>query len=134
MASDKGKKTLVMTIVISLLIYAVMIGLHFDPEFRNRSAVLFGKAPLGLPVTAVVIVVETFLYLPMTIVWYHLVVLLRRAQEEGASAPRGTFSFLAFLVEAEKNFPDLKRSIYICVGGFFYCVAILIAFVVYTKN
>lgn len=128
------KKARIGAVVLSVLVYAILCGIHFDPKVRETSVKAFGAAPIGMPVTAVVLAGQTLLYLPMPFAFYHGMILLFRSQQEGGGTPRGLFSMLAFLVEAEKRFPELKPSVYACVGGLFYFGAIIATWIWYTNR
>jgi hypothetical protein len=121
-------------ILIGVILYAILVGTQFDPKAREVSVQAFGEKPFGLPVTAVVIIAQTILCLPMPWVFYHLMLLMLRTREEGGNLPHGALSLLPFFSDAEKKFPELQRSIWICIGAFFYFVAICAAWISYTYH
>lgn len=127
------KKTRIGTVVVSFLFYAIFCGIQFQPEVHETMVKAFGEAPLGMPVTAVVIVVQSLLYIPMPFVFYHGALLAVQSQQEGGPIPRGPFTWLMVLTEAEKN-PELRKSAFISLGGFFYFCALLFAWCWYADS
>jgi hypothetical protein len=111
---DLEKKVTRTSIIVSLLIYAVVIGVNYDPKVRAKFAEAFGAEPLGLPVSFVVAVIETLLYLPMPWVFWHGMRLTFRALEEGRRPGIG------YLLTVGFSHPELRRSQVICLGGLVY--------------
>ena len=70
-ARDRTKMVRRVAVFVSVVFYAILIGVNFAPEGRGMRLKAFGAEPFGLPVLLVVIVAQTLLYLPVPwIVWH----------------------------------------------------------------
>jgi hypothetical protein len=113
------------SIFISLVMYAIVIGVNFDAKVRAKHIEAFGAEPLGLPVTLVVGVVESLLFLPMPWVFWHLMRLTFQALHDGRGIGIGYVLTVGF------SHPDLRRSQAICIGGLLYFILICGAWIAY---
>ncbi len=86
----------VRSIVVSVLIYILVIASNFDPAVNAKLIEAFGATPFGLPVILVVALVETILYIPMPWIFWHGMLILDQALEDGVIARPQRF----FLVPA----------------------------------
>jgi hypothetical protein len=125
-ADGREKKIFWGSILMSVVLYAIIIAVNFDPKCRDKQIEAFGAEPLGLPVTLVVFLVQTVLYLPMPWVFWHAMRLAFQAVQDG----RG-FGMLYVLLVGHRH-PQLRRSQMVCVGGTLYGCAIALAWIAYT--
>ena len=118
------------TILTSVMIYAAVMGVNFDPKVRAKFAEAFGDHPLGLPVMLVVPLVETVLYLPFLWVVWHFQLLA--AQWLADCRSTGRVSLMWYCLTVGSRHPHLRRS-RIAVGiGLAYYAAITGTWIAYT--
>src|SRR5690348_13867582 len=110
----------------SFTLYAILIGVTLAPESRNKFSEAFGPRPFGLPVTTVVIVAETILFLPFPFVVRHWVRISEQAQWEGLG-----YGDLMYLFSVGDRHPHLRRSQRACFAGLAYYAAICAAWIIY---
>lgn len=129
-------KVVLKTVIISVVIYAILVGIHFDPEVRATFVKAFGPKPFGLPVTVVVIIAESLLFLPMPWVFFHLMHVMTRMMrdraERGSGAPISLSSFLLEGGRGWRRNSDLRRSYWIVLGGLLYFVLICAGWITFT--
>jgi hypothetical protein len=114
------------TILISVLVYAILIGVNFDPAVRAKQVEAFGAQPLGLPVTVVVGLVETLLFLPIPWVLWHGMRIGFQAHQDGRRVGIGYMLIVGSL------HPHLQRSQRICFAGLAYFFILCGVWIVYT--
>jgi hypothetical protein len=121
------RKVTLPSIFVSIVVYALIIGINFDPGVRAKQAEAFGAEPLDLPVTLVVVHVQTLLFLPMPWVFWHGMRLAVQARQDGI--PVGW----VYLLTAGSFHPHLRRSQAVCIGGLLYCLLICGAWIAYAS-
>ena len=109
-------------ILLSLLLYAGLAGIHFLPGVHAYDVKTYGATPFGLPVTAVVIAIGTVLYLPYLWVNWHFVRLARQAGKDGV---RGG---LFYLLTGGGHAGLLKSSMAVWLG-FLYFIVLLVTWI-----
>jgi hypothetical protein len=118
-------------IVMSILMFAILIGVQFDPKVRNVATKAFGERPLGLPNLAFVILCTAVLYLPAPWVFLHMSRLVRRKLDDGAMGG-STMGFLLYLARVGRIHPELRRSQRIVTLGFWYFLVLAALWIAYT--
>ncbi|CAN5859572.1 hypothetical protein BH11PLA1_BH11PLA1_18160 [soil metagenome] len=110
-------------------IYAILMLVELDAAVRAKQEQAFGPELWGVPIVAVCMVVETLLFLPMLLVFWHMLLIAVQALAEGRR-----FS-IGYMITAYRR-PHLLRSWWICIAGLAYFVAITgmwIAWTAYKK-
>lgn len=129
-------KILIKSIILSVVVYAILVGIHLDPEVRATSVKAFGARPFGVPVTLVVITAESLLFLPVPWVFFHLMHVMTRMmndrKERGAGAPIHLWGFLAEIGRGWRRNNDLRRSYTVVLSGLFYFVVVCAGWITYT--
>jgi hypothetical protein len=110
---------------MSLLFYAIAVGIHFDPKGHATDIKAFGAEPFGFPVTAVVIAVGTILYLPVIWMLRHMARIAVQAFMDGKRPS------LIYLLTGGGH-PHLRGSVGAMWAGGVYLVALMGAWIVYT--
>lgn len=113
------------SILVSALVYAIVIGVNLDPAVKAKQVEAFGAEPLGLPVTLVVGLVETLLFLPMPWVFWHGMRIVFQALEDGRRVGIG------YLLTVGSLHPHLRRSQVVCFAGLAYFFILCGAWIVY---
>jgi hypothetical protein len=111
--------------LLSIIIYAATIGVNFNDDVGAKQVEAFGPAPLGLPVTVFVVLLETLLYLPMPWVFLHGMRIIDQAMQDRRLIGLG------YLFSVGGLHPHLVRSQRICLGGLLYFVALCAAWIAY---
>jgi len=114
------------TVFVSLVFYALIIGVNFGSEARQKQIEAFGPTPLGLPVTLFVSLVETLLFLPVPWFIWHASTLTFQAAEEGRHPG------ILNLLRAGRGNPQLRRARWGCLLGLLYFFTIVAAWIIYT--
>ena len=122
-----GETVLRATLVVSAVVYACVIGSNFQPAVRAKQVEAFGAMPLGLPVTAVVVLAETVLFTPMPWVFWHGMQIAFQAARDGRWISPG------YLLTVGGRHPHLRRSQVVCLGGLAYFVVLCAAWIVYAE-
>jgi hypothetical protein len=115
------------TLFLSVIVYAVILGVNFEPAVRQKHAEAWGETPFGLPVLLVVSAVETILFLPVPWFVWHAMRLMFRAIEEGRHP--GVLTFF----RVGPQHADLRRSQKVCLLGLLYFVTLVTAWIVYAS-
>jgi hypothetical protein len=110
--------------VIAGLLLAITLGVNLDPKVAAVQAAVFGPAPLGLPVTLVVMVAEVVLCAPMFPMFSHLMRIVMASQARGGSLGKAGIVLAVFQAEAEHH-----RSRNIVIAGAVYFVALMAAWI-----
>jgi hypothetical protein len=128
-AADRAQAVRV-AIVMSIVLYAILLGSSFTPEARIKWIQAFGRNPFGLPSLAFVGGLLTILYLPTPVAIYHSCLVGEQARRDGV----GFFGLraLLYLSDVQHRHPHLSRSRWICLGGMGYYFAVVAAWIVYT--
>ncbi len=121
-----------MTVFMTLIIYAVLIGVHLDPNVRAKSIEAFGRRPFGYPVTVVVIAATTILYLPAPWFTHHFMLLAYHSARDGEAT--GRFGLFLDIFAIHDRHPHLHRSQSIAIAGMLYVAAIAAAWIVYAAS
>lgn len=112
--------------VVAVLLLACVLGVNLDPKVRATQTAAFGAAPLGLPVTLVVTVVELILFAPWLWVFPHLMRIVMDSQRRG-----GSLSKAGIILAVWRAGPEWKRSKLIVVAGLVYFVTIVAAWIAF---
>src|SRR6476660_9169467 len=70
-------------IALSVVVYACVIGVNFEPSVHAKQVEAFGAVPLGLPVRAVVVLAESILFVPMPWCFWHAMRIAYQAAHDG---------------------------------------------------
>jgi hypothetical protein len=90
---------------------------------------LFGRAPLGLPVTLVCMLAQVVLFLPYFWVTTHLMRIVMDALARGRA-----ISKVGIVIAIVTARPELRRSRWIVVAGFVYFAALMAAWIAFTDS
>lgn len=115
---------------MAVLIWAVMVGvpvLSDDP--KSIMVRLWGHAPWGIPVKAVVAIVTTLLCVPAPWFCQHAVRIWLQLAKDGRSMSKANMLLALFTIGQEH--PQLRRSAYIAASGLGYWILLLAAWIVY---
>lgn len=129
-AADQDK-AMGLAIVMSIAVYAILIGTLFAPDVRAKLVEAFGPRPLGVPTSVFAVALQTLLYLPMPRAFYHFGLIGVQASREG-EVLFGLRSF-AYVEDVGRRYPHLARSRRICLGSLGYFVAVVAVWIVYTS-
>jgi hypothetical protein len=101
-------------IKFTVLMYGIIIGVHFDPWVREKHVEAFGAAPFGVPVVAMVLAVLAVLALPIPwFIWHAFRLSFQAHQDQKWFGPR-------YLFRVGGLHPHLRRSRTICLAGLAY--------------
>jgi hypothetical protein len=113
-----AKRFRVVWIALTVVMYAILIGVNFDDGADVRFAKAFGERPFGLPVILVVCLVETVWFLPMPWVFKHA---LQRSMQSGVAWQRFKGNYAS---DVGWTAEELRRSRWVCLGGVLYFLAL----------
>lgn len=115
------------TLIVTVLLYGTLLYSVFaDSAFWVRA---FGFVVAGLPAPVLAAMIVTLLYLPAPwIVWHGLEIVLRGRE---AGMPLGHLGIFYTLFTIGRHLPELRGSQRVAIGGFFYFVAIIAAWIWY---
>lgn len=119
----------VSTIVLSLVFYAIIVGVTFDPKVRTVQRAAFGDRPMGLPTTTFLVLLETLLFLPAPWFIWHAMLIVRDRANRGQL--RSGISVL--FRRADPLPPELHRSNVISIVGVCYFIAIATTWIVFAS-
>lgn len=130
-AADRAQ-ALRVGVLMSVVMYAALMGASLGGDVRATWIQAFGRRPLGLPTPLFVGGLLTILYLPVPITFYHFVMVSEQARRDGA----GFFGLgaILYLADVHHRHPHLTRSRRICLGSLGYFIAIAAAWIVYTAS
>jgi hypothetical protein len=117
------------TVSMSALIYIILVLVSFDSSVRDTFVKAFGERPSGMPNILFVLLLQTVLYLPMPWVFWHMMMIIHQAIQDGRGI--GKFSLLIYLASIGQLHPHLRRSRLVCIGGLVYFFAITGAWIIY---
>jgi len=112
--SDATNKRFAVTAFVSVLIYAVLVLVSMDSAIQDTYVRVFGERPAGLPCIVFVLGLQTLLYLPMPLVFWHGFRLVRQAMED-----RTRFG-IWYILTVSVCHPHLLRSQIACIAGLVY--------------
>jgi hypothetical protein len=115
-------------ILITLVGYGILAGIHFFPDTHAFNVKAFGATPFGLPVTAVVIAAGTIVYLPFIWVNWHLARLFRQASKDGVAGRYGVL-FYVFTSGGPAHLRNSHKAVWV---GALYAFALGAAWITYT--
>ena len=105
----------------SLVLYIPMIASNFAPRMHAHNVESFGTHPFGLPVTLVVCLIETILFIPIPWIFHHAL----RIDDQADWECRYFKAFYIFTVGF--HHPHLRKSQFICIAGYFYFLFLFLA-------
>lgn len=115
--------------LVAGLLLAVTLGVNLDPKVVTVQAAAFGQAPLGLPLTLVICVVQIVLFAPFFWVFPQLMRIVMDAQAKGASLSR-----FGILVAVLRVGPEHRRARLVVLGGFAYFVVLVAAWIAFAAS
>jgi cytochrome bd-type quinol oxidase subunit 2 len=119
-------------LLLSLLFYAIAAGIHFYPEVHATDIKAFGAAPFGLPVTLVVIVIGTVLYMPFAWMLRHFLRLAAQARKEDPVYRAIPYAVLVYILTAGGH-AHLRNSRTAVLLGMLYLFGLFAAWIAYTS-
>jgi hypothetical protein len=126
--SDRARRLNIATVLLSLALYGVAVGIHFAADVHKVDVKVFGPAPLGLPAGVVGAILSTVLYLPVPFVLWHVMRIMFQAMTEGGGAG------IVSLIVIGARHPHLHRSLLISLGGLLYFILLVAAWIAYAAH
>ncbi len=126
MSDEINKEQIQLAYLVWFFILAVMVYSNFsDPRIQANELAVFGSNPYGLPLPIFMSVLQTVLLLPMVPVLKHFTVIVVRARSQGSRLQ------LASILASALREPKAKRSLALCLLGFFYFFVLMYFWVTY---
>jgi hypothetical protein len=116
------------TLLMSVLTFSIVVGVNFDQKVHATHVKAFGEHPFGLPVLAVVSIVEVFLYIPIPFFFWHYIGITMQAHADGR------LSNPFYLLTVDALHPELRRSKIVCLWGLAYFIVLCATWIMYAES
>ncbi|HOX39024.1 MAG TPA: hypothetical protein PL033_13645 [Candidatus Brocadiia bacterium] len=126
------KRAITLTVVVSALMYACVIGTTFDPKVRITFVKAFGDAPLGIPCAVFVPVFFSLLMIPFPVMMWHMSLIMISAMRDGVRL--GQIGLLIYLVMVGRRHPELRRSQMIVIAGSAWFIGLMFAWIAFAAS
>jgi len=124
-----GRNPMTVTIIMSLVFYALLIGISFAPEASRVFSRAFDNLPMGIPGVVFARFLLTVMWLPFPFSVYHGMLIAEHAKEDGVRISRINY-LLYFFTEAFRH-AHLRRSVLIVLGNVLWFLAFAISWIYY---
>lgn len=117
---------------IAFLMWGLVLSVNAFDDVRAVQSQAFGARPFGLPVTLVVSLAQSVLFVPYFWVMAHAMMIVDRARRDGASLSK--VGLLVYLARVHELHPDLIRSRTIVSLGVAYFGVLAAAWIAYANH
>lgn len=126
------KKMKTMSIVLAIILYAIFIGVNFDPNVTAVQAKVVGDNPLGIPVRTFFIILNMILFFPIFFVSKHFINISTYALSQGKSIrPLG---MLIYVFSIGNEHPaEIRKSKNIFLLSLLYLILVFAAWIILTS-
>lgn len=119
-------------LALPVLLYAALMAALLDPSVRRTLVLAFGERPFGVPVLALVAVVQSLALLPLLWCTLHLQRIMRQALADGRGVT--PFALLLDMRAIGHRHPELRHSQLVCAFGLVYGIIIAGAWIFYAHH
>ena len=116
-----------LAVIFTIVIYGIGAATSFNPAGQEVFERVFGR-PFGLSPWAASLCFFTIGFIPMPYAFFHLARILLKMIEEGQGM--GEFEIIVHIAHARDVGADLAFSRRVVIGGFAYCLALFILWII----